>query len=407
MPPKGGKRRKSGTKSHKAKQKQDGAAGVHDNNNFDDSEWECLSCKTKIVANTDLAMECENCENSFCLPCIDMTEELYKSPLLTRPDIIWLCKACNRVKDHRKNMGDPFVSDSGINELKQEVESKISVLQKNMESMSKELKKSLAGLEKSVNEKITITMTDNSNDFKEHVEQVQNNVTKSFKDVLLGPTKTDSSNKEPINMIDGFRTVMVDERREQIRLHSEKEEKEKNVILYRIKEVKGIDFEERKMRDNKNVETVLGTIGLNDIQVKATFRIGRFNEEKHDEGKCRPLKVVLFNKSDKDSMMRNAFKLNDSSDAEIRSIHVGHDLTVEERQTVNETLEKAKELNRSQNQFFYKVRGPPWKLWLKKEKRIERQTTDGETTAEGPVDGTSTPQNEEHSSGPQTAPVNP
>ena len=49
---------------------------------------------------------------------------------------------------------------------------------------------------------------------------------------------------------------------------------------------------------------------------------------------------------------------------ELKRVHVGHNLSSQERDHLNMLLKKAKEKNESENstEFIYKVRGPPFAL---------------------------------------------
>ena len=109
-----------------------------------------------------------------------------------------------------------------------------------------------------------------------------------------------------------------------------------------------------------------------DLKIKSVFRLGRFSEDKHKEGKSRPIKLVLYKSDDRDSIMRNAYLLGEGecSDPELRGIHLGYDLSEQERNDIKVKIDEAKELSSNSNKYFWKVRGPPWNLWLKKvEKR--------------------------------------
>lgn len=177
---------------------------------------------------------------------------------------------------------------------------------------------------------------------------------------------------------------MFEERSQQLRLSSEKEDKDKKFIIYRAKEEEGLDLETRKQNDDDIVKKILRTIEREEIQVKAVHRMGRFNGEKHAEGKRRPLKVVLLNKSDKDSVLRNSFKLKDS---DLKEMHLGLDMTREERKLVTDKIDEANNLNNTQAEITYRVRGPPWSMWLKP----FRKTTPANNTEPPPANITEPP----------------
>ena len=79
----------------------------------------------------------------------------------------------------------------------------------------------------------------------------------------------------------------------------------------------------------------------------------------------RPMKVVMYNKEGRDSVMRNLHRLREAA-MPFKNFSVGYDMTIVEREELRKKIEEAKERNLSQNEFFWKVRGPPWALKLKK-----------------------------------------
>ena len=113
-------------------------------------------------------------------------------------------------------------------------------------------------------------------------------------------------------------------------------------------------------KDFDVTKKLLQTIECQNYQIKGMFRLGQFDSE--DRGKCRPIQICFYKKPDKKSLMRNIYKLNDTSDVEIKNLKVDYDLSKPERDAVREKIEEAK--IKSTLEVFMAVRGPSWALRL-------------------------------------------
>ena len=139
--------------------------------------------------------------------------------------------------------------------------------------------------------------------------------------------------------------------------------------------------DQRREADRSTAEEILNEIDRADIEIKALFRVGRYNNEKTQEGKCRPIKVIFHSKEDQESVMRNAYKLSNSDDENLKKVRLSQDYTKDERRLIDDKIKEAKA--KSTDQVFWLVRGPPWNLWLKKlTKQTKNQTKDLEEEVE-------------------------
>ena len=103
---------------------------------------------------------------------------------------------------------------------------------------------------------------------------------------------------------------------------------------------------------------MLNEMGREDIETKAGVGLGKFDSVKHNGGKSRPLKVVLQKKKCGDSIMRNRFKVALANDQSPKQIKISYDLSQEERNSVNETIEEAKFKSNESDQFSGKSGDP-------------------------------------------------
>ena len=147
----------------------------------------------------------------------------------------------------------------------------------------------------------------------------------------------------------------------------DKEVREQNIIIYRLKESEETNVEARKKYDDNLIQRLHNEVlELNNLKVKNITRLGR-----KQDGKDRPTKVTLESTEDKTRIMQRLHKLHDA-DETYRNISVSHDLTRDERNEVRKLVEEAKEKNEKEGGLYvHKVRGPPWNLRIVRMKRRE------------------------------------
>ena len=308
--------------------------------------WDCLDCSKPFTEESEKMMLCDLCSSKHCTECIEMTDDEYAAmqALGDRDDAIWLCKVCLEKIKSTKN--EPSTDD--LDNMKSEMNNKFESLETQLAALAE-----------------TIKTTASQNKVE---------LTKSFAQVLVGENKGngpgDNSNIEKIGVTGIVRNIVVEQRRVQNQQIVDKEEREKNIVIFKSKEADGETLEQKKVKDAKLAQDLLEEVGLDQVQIKGMFRLGKFNPEDSKDGKTRPLKICFNNKYDKESVMRNLYKLKGKTDGELSEIRIGHDLTQEERDMVKAKIEEAKKLTTTT--VFYKVRGPPWALRFVTEKIIQK-----------------------------------
>ena len=65
--------------------------------------------------------------------------------------------------------------------------------------------------------------------------------------------------------------------------------------------------------------------------------------EKHKQGKYRPIKIMMHNTEDRDSVTCNVFKLSDADEESVKGIHLGFEMTLGERKAVDEKIAETNE----------------------------------------------------------------
>uniref|UniRef100_A0A7M5XMU6 Uncharacterized protein n=1 Tax=Clytia hemisphaerica TaxID=252671 RepID=A0A7M5XMU6_9CNID len=140
-----------------------------------------------------------------------------------------------------------------------------------------------------------------------------------------------------------------------------------NLIFHGIKEHLEDPENTTKIYDEKFIKyRVLGLqLGIKDIKIVNTQRIGVFTEEREEEGRYRPIKVVFENEEDKNKVLRTITTYKGPPSP----YRATEDLTILERLAIKEFCKRARELNAQMKDktIQFKVRGSPrTKLYLKK-----------------------------------------
>ena len=338
------------TKTNKNKQDGDDDRDRHlsDNVHSNSKDWNCTMCPKIITDDSELAMECSLCQNYFCLPCISLSATQYAAvQVLERDDFLWVCSTCkDRVFSLSKpDAGSAIIDGAAIevrvNNLESKLESMISDLNIEMKNLKKSvddgltenknsIEKSVENLKKSVDD----GLNENKNSIEKSVEQTQTcseEVKKSFAEAVIGnDEKNDDGFKTVIRNkgVAGYMKQIIDgQTASQAKEDHLKEIREKNIIIYNANELKSDSTEDRKAHDLDFSKKMLKAINRENIQVQSTFRLGRFDDAKHNQGKCRPLKITLHSKNDRDSVIKNAFKLGSVTDDELKKVNIQYDLS--------------------------------------------------------------------------------
>ena len=318
------------------KKKKSRSKSVSDVNESD--AWTCNGCQVTSIDENIQMMECDLCPGRYCIPCIGLTDEEYAAlqALDKREDAIWLCPGCFA---NIGTMKTKHQSHEELERIKTDMNTKFETIEQQLSVLTKSLADSKS--------------TQNT-EFK-----------RCFAEVLVGEKSADQHTQTKMKEagVAGLvKNIVFEQRKEQQKELLEKEDREKNIVIFKSVEIEGEDLEERKKRDLTLTKKMMQEIERSDIEIKGMFRVGAFKAEENKTRKPRPLKICFHTKFDKESVMRNLYKLKESTEAEVKDIQVGHDLSRTERDMVKDKIEEAK--NKGTETDFWAVRGPPWALRL-------------------------------------------
>uniref|UniRef100_A0A8D9FDN0 Uncharacterized protein n=1 Tax=Cacopsylla melanoneura TaxID=428564 RepID=A0A8D9FDN0_9HEMI len=85
---------------------------------------------------------------------------------------------------------------------------------------------------------------------------------------------------------------------------NERSKREKNVILFDIKESNNSDLNERKSHDAKKFDEIVAKLGLNQMSPRNIVRLGKHDDD--EPNKARPMKITLQTKGETIAILKNA-----------------------------------------------------------------------------------------------------
>ena len=195
-------------------------------------------------------------------------------------------------------------------------------------------------IEKSIDIIITKKLSEKTNDVQQIEAKIEEAINKSYAKTVTCSTDT----KDLVNIIKSTKNddlIQVNER----------ERRSANFIVYGINETNNPDSS-LKDHDHEFVHSFLDIIGITS-RPKQIVRLGKSNDDKR-----RPVKVVMNNSNEKDSIMSRLSNLK-NADEIYRSLSIRDDYTIEERELIREWVQKAQDKNAEENTDTWKVRGTP------------------------------------------------
>ncbi|KAL1447087.1 hypothetical protein WDU94_006591 [Cyamophila willieti] len=113
---------------------------------------------------------------------------------------------------------------------------------------------------------------------------------------------------------------------------NERNKREKNVIIYDVKESESNDTNERKSHDDRKVKEMVTKLGLNPVSIKNIIRLGKLDSNSNRD---RPMKVTLSTKGEAIAILKNS--------REKQIMAVKNDLTPLQRSKLKTLQSKMKE----------------------------------------------------------------
>ena len=176
--------------------------------------------------------------------------------------------------------------------------------------------------------------------------------------------------------------------REASAMDKEMETRSRGIVVYRAPESKKTTLEERKNDDLQLLTDLMAHIKCEGTEIVSTDRLGKFDQEREDKGKHRPIKVRFTSNQDRDKVLKSLFRLR-SAEPKLNNLSIRQDLNDAQRNELNAKLTEAHEKSKNSQEFVYRVRGKPGEYQIKEFPK--RQKDNQNESNKGPQDSPTVP----------------
>ena len=289
----------------------------------------CGSCKQPCLPQ-DNAMTCDGCKIWYHIDCEKVDKKLYnyygKNKMHTS-GFSWFCPPC-RVKLQSINLSDesPFSSSTSDYEM-----------------INNQIIKEFKGLKEKIN-----------NDMR-HVNTQISSITQTLQKLDEKPTFASivgNSKNSPTDAVQVLAKQVTDTQK---KLSTEREAREKNVIIYNVPEV-----------ENTSDQSFFSSMCSKKLELPEAPEVEMTRLPMIKAAHPKPIKVVFKETWEKRKFLSCLYKLKD--DKQYEKILVKHDMCKEDRDQNKALLTEAYHKNELEKpkEFRYKVRGPPWNMKIVK-----------------------------------------
>ena len=312
-----------------------------------DEVWSCANtaCLARTNDGSKLSwIVCGICEKTFDTKCQGIEDKNFKA-LSLRADFFWLCKTCmlKHVISEGKIELDSSSNQIEIRDSVKDMDEKIeALLKKNSMVVDelKEIKNSLGVVEKSV---------EKEGNMSEELTQIISQSQTKWSDIVKH--NINEERKVTVEHVKKALTEISDS-------DKESELRSRGIVIYNAEEKKVASSAVQKNADIKLIEKLLKTLGCENSTINEAFRMGRFDESRIEAGRFRPIKLRLSLSSDRDRVLKSLYKLK-NADPELAKLSIREDLSLHQRNELNEKLKEAKSLTQNSTDKIFRVRGSP------------------------------------------------
>ena len=141
------------------------------------------------------------------------------------------------------------------------------------------------------------------------------------------------------------KTFVTNEVKAEIKEMEDRKNRQLNLVLFNIHESDSREPESRKAYDKVTVARLFDSIGVNDVEYKAMFRLGKAGENTKSS-KPRPLKLVLENKKQRRQILDNAKNIPSNAPIDLKRAIISKDLTEQQRRDSKKKRETGKKTDK-------------------------------------------------------------
>jgi len=337
-----------------------------------ETKEKCGMCNKTTGSDSWLA--CEICDGWYHINCVNISEEAYKI-LQNLETCHWFCTSCNvkmgKVIPTLVKLGDRIeVVDGRVAKL----ETDVKINNDNLLKMKADMIKRITEIDNKTKhiDEIKCEITEIKNDMRdkatkeemdkaltvqmEKITEKEKDRPESFADIVK--EQLEMQMEQYNESLEHVKTSL-DETRAKTLEERDKENRAKNIIIYRAPESKEQRFEERQKEDKTFCLSLIRNgleMDCEAVEIKRTLRLGKRSE---DATFGRPLLVEFNSRAIKNEIMENMNKLRNADDV-FKQLSVANDMTQKERQQCKTLVEQAKRKEETEpGNFIYRVRGLP------------------------------------------------
>ena len=337
--------------------------------------WICHSCKKNSTKKELTWIDCAGCGNHFDTKCQGIKPAEFKV-FNERIDALWLCKDCVVIMCPERGFISAlrtFLPPATINPTDlDEVMVQIKVLQTKLETMQltqAAIKTTVDGLQSDVMEQLpTDIKTQSDKKLNEIGESLSSKLDEFSQRIppLKGKCWTDilreEAPKPPEVTVQSLRQAIAEAKE----ADEESELRSRGIVVYRSEEYYNPnekDDNRQKNADEDLIRRLLVYLGCDEDDLESVFRLGKFDKDRIDERKFRPLKVRFDNKEARDKVLNSLSKLRNAP-KDLNALSIRQDLNFSQRQELNAKIREAKEQSKGLTDGVLRVRGTPGNYYL-------------------------------------------
>ena len=334
----------------------------------------CKQCKKILSETADKLLICGKCDKWNCRTCAKLTVAEYDIITKKASKVHWFCSDCDDEAMAAVRGSQLFRDFTDQTNRRLDIIEQSKANCSTVEDLCKRVEALSAQVDNLTKKSASSPPTE---DMCKRVEalsaQVENLMTKSASSNPTMGNKQSNDTEKHEQAIDCLQDRIA---------------RKNNVVFFGVCEAEGSTRED-KLDNNKakivNIANEIGVI-LKDEDILSFKRLGKFGQKRVVEDKEVPvprLLLVTFTETAKILMMKNAYKLQFSS--EMKEVRIKHDMSKEDRQKEYELRREARQrqTDDSNQDFLYRVRGPNWDRKIVK---IKKSITAIETKASQVID---------------------
>ena len=290
----------------------------------------CKDCTKRLNETVDKPLTCGRCEHWSCRTCAKLTLAEYDVITKKASKVHWFCMDCDE-----EAMAAVKASSQLFNEYTEQVNCRLDKMEGNLTNKA--------------DGSVVVNLCKRMDALSALVEELRGKPVspESTNPVTMGNQRT--------NEMEGQR---IDDLQDRIA-------RKNNIIFFGVSEAEGTTREDKMANNKAKIMRIANEVGmqLKEEDILSFKRLGKMGQTRVIEDEEVPVPRLLlatFTEAAKASLMKNAYKLQFSS--EMKEIRIKHDMSKEDRQKEYGLRQEArqKQMGDSNQGFLYRLRGPNW-----------------------------------------------